>query len=62
MYFDQWKVVVEIDGAHHMNVGQMWDDARRQNDLELAGYVVLRYPRSLYASTQTWCSPRFARR
>ncbi len=44
LYFDDWKVVVEIDGAHHMNVGQMWDDARRQNDLELAGYVVLRYP------------------
>jgi Protein of unknown function (DUF559) len=44
IYFDSWKIVVEIDGAHHMNVGQMWDDARRQNDLELAGYVVLRYP------------------
>ena len=43
-YFDEWKLVVEIDGAHHMNVGQMWDDNRRQNDLELAGYVVLRYP------------------
>ncbi len=43
-YFDEWKLVVEIDGAHHMNVGQMWDDTRRQNDLELAGYVVLRYP------------------
>ena len=44
VYFDEWKVAVEIDGAHHMNVGQMWDDTRRQNDLELAGYVVLRYP------------------
>jgi Protein of unknown function (DUF559) len=43
-YFDDWRLVVEIDGAHHMNVGQMWDDSRRQNDLELAGYVVLRYP------------------
>ncbi len=43
-YFDDWKLVVEIDGAHHINVGQMWDDSRRQNDLELAGYVVLRYP------------------
>ena len=44
IYFDDWKLVVEIDGAHHINVGQMWDDSRRQNDLELAGYVVLRYP------------------
>jgi Protein of unknown function (DUF559) len=42
--FDEWKLVVEVDGAHHMNVGQMWDDSRRQNDLELAGYTVLRYP------------------
>ncbi len=42
--FDDWKLVVEIDGAHHANVGQMWDDDVRQNDLQLAGYVVLRYP------------------
>jgi len=42
--FDDWKLVVEIDGAHHADVGQMWEDAARQNDLLLAGYVVLRYP------------------
>jgi very-short-patch-repair endonuclease len=42
--FDDWKLVVEIDGAHHADVGQMWDDSARQNDLLLAGYVVLRYP------------------
>jgi len=44
IYFDDWNLVVEIDGAHHMNVGQMWDDHSRQNELELSGYVVLRYP------------------
>lgn len=43
-FFDEWRIVVEIDGAHHMAVEQMWDDAGRQNDLELAGYLVLRYP------------------
>ena len=42
--FDDWKLVVEIDGAQHADVGQMWDDNVRQNDLLLAGYVVLRYP------------------
>lgn len=42
--FEPWKVAIEIDGAHHLNVHQMWDDAIRQNSLELAGYVVLRYP------------------
>lgn len=42
--FEEWKVAIEIDGAHHLNVRQMWDDAIRQNALELAGFVVLRYP------------------
>ncbi len=42
--FDDWKLVVEIDGAQHADVGQMWDDNVRQNALLLAGYVVLRYP------------------
>jgi very-short-patch-repair endonuclease len=42
--FDPWRVVVEIDGSHHSDVAQMWDDSARQNDLILAGYVVLRYP------------------
>jgi very-short-patch-repair endonuclease len=42
--FEPWRVVVEIDGAHHLNVAQMWDDAGRANELELDGYVVLRYP------------------
>jgi very-short-patch-repair endonuclease len=42
--FDDYRVAVEIDGAHHVDVGQMWDDHVRQNDLSLAGYVILRYP------------------
>ena len=42
--FEEWMVAIEVDGAQHRWVGQMWDDASRQNDLELAGYTVLRYP------------------
>jgi very-short-patch-repair endonuclease len=42
--FEEWKVAVEVDGAHHLLVAQMWDDAEKANSLELAGYVVLRYP------------------
>jgi very-short-patch-repair endonuclease len=42
--FDPWRLVVEIDGAQHADIGQMWDDSVRQNDLVLAGYTVLRYP------------------
>ena len=42
--FDDWMVAAEIDGGQHGNVGQMWDDYDRQNDLEIAGYRVLRFP------------------
>jgi hypothetical protein len=42
--FEPWKVAVEIDGVHHLDVVQAWADAQRANDLELAGYVVLRFP------------------
>jgi very-short-patch-repair endonuclease len=42
--FDPWRLVVEVDGAQHADVSQMWDDSARQNDLVLAGYAILRYP------------------
>jgi very-short-patch-repair endonuclease len=44
VFFEAWKVAVEVDGVHHLDVAQAWDDAQRSNDLELAGYVVLRFP------------------
>jgi very-short-patch-repair endonuclease len=42
--FEPAKVAVEIDGAHHLDVAQMWDDAVKANALQLDGYTVLRYP------------------
>jgi very-short-patch-repair endonuclease len=42
--FEPYKLAIEIDGAHHLDVTRMWDDAVRANALELDGYVVLRYP------------------
>jgi very-short-patch-repair endonuclease len=45
--FDEYKVAVEIDGVHHLDVDQMWDDAERQNALSLDGYTVLRFPASM---------------
>lgn len=42
--FEEWMVAIEVDGAQHWLVRQTWDDLSRQNDLELAGYTVLRYP------------------
>jgi very-short-patch-repair endonuclease len=43
-FFEEWRVVVEVDGVHHLDVGQAWDDSVRANALELDGFVVLRYP------------------
>jgi hypothetical protein len=37
-------VVVEIDGAQHMEPLQYWDDMNRSNDLQLKGYELLRFP------------------
>jgi very-short-patch-repair endonuclease len=42
--FDQWHVVVEIDGAQHITPLEQWDDMERDNDLEINGYRVLRFP------------------
>ncbi|HKD98778.1 MAG TPA: DUF559 domain-containing protein, partial [Micromonosporaceae bacterium] len=43
-YFEPWKVHVEIDGGHHMEVGQWWQDMRRQNQMWVSGDRVLRFP------------------
>jgi len=40
-------VVVEIDGALHLNVRRWWDDQHRQNELSLANALVLRFPSTI---------------
>jgi hypothetical protein len=42
--WDQWRVVVEIDGIHHGWANQVVSDALRQNDITLGGCAVLRIP------------------
>jgi len=42
--WDDWKVMVEIDGAQHMDALQYWDDMDRGNGLQVGGYRVLRFP------------------
>ena len=44
VYWEQWKLVVEIDGIQHAWVQQIVGDAIRQNDLVLTGCTVLRLP------------------
>jgi hypothetical protein len=36
-------VIVEIDGIHHMDAIQWWDDMDRENAMKLNGYLVLRF-------------------
>jgi len=42
--FQEWRVQVEVDGGHHLEVRQAWADMRRQNALWIAGERVLRFP------------------
>jgi very-short-patch-repair endonuclease len=44
VYWEQWKLVVEIDGIQHSWAQQVVGDAIRQNSLALRGDTVLRLP------------------
>ncbi len=44
IYWDRWKLVVEVDGIHHVLGPHVVGDAIRQNDLALQGLTVLRLP------------------
>ncbi|WP_431729078.1 hypothetical protein [Verrucosispora sp. TAA-831] len=43
-YWREWRIHVEIDGAHHMDVRQWAADMQRQNDVWTAGDRILRFP------------------
>ncbi len=42
--WDHARLVVEIDGAAHIDVFTYWDDMDRSNDLILGHHQVLRFP------------------
>ncbi|GAA4674373.1 hypothetical protein Prum_031140 [Phytohabitans rumicis] len=42
-YWKQWRLHVEVDGAHHMDVRHWAADMRRQNDVWIAGDRILRF-------------------
>jgi very-short-patch-repair endonuclease len=44
IFWEQWGVVVEVDGIQHSWASQVVGDAIRQNDLTLQGARVLRLP------------------
>jgi len=43
-YWRRWRLHVEVDGAHHMDVRHWAADMRRQNDVWIAGDRILRFP------------------
>lgn len=42
--WEEQKVIVEIDGAQHIEPLEQWDDMQRDNDFSAEGYRVLRFP------------------
>jgi len=43
-YWDDARLVVEIDGLWHMDAITWWADMRRDNELTVTGHRVLRFP------------------
>lgn len=43
-YWERARVIVEIDGLWHMDAAAWWADMRRDNELTISGYRVLRFP------------------
>ncbi len=42
--YEDYGVLVEIDGIQHLDARQAWADMKRQNDLWVSGLRVLRFP------------------
>jgi very-short-patch-repair endonuclease len=44
VYFDRWRLQVEIDGGQHMQVSSWYADMRQHNEIIIAGERLLRFP------------------
>ncbi|BCB88271.1 PDDEXK family nuclease [Phytohabitans suffuscus] len=44
VYFEPWRVHVEIDGAQHLEVASWYADMRHHNEIAIAGEILLRFP------------------
>jgi len=44
LYFEEWGIHIEIDGAHHLDPQQAWLDSDRQNQIWIPGDRILRFP------------------
>ncbi|GGM27433.1 endonuclease domain-containing protein [Micromonospora yangpuensis] len=43
-YWSRWRLHVEVDGSHHMDVRHWAEDMQRQNDIWATGDRILRFP------------------
>ena len=61
--WDEYKIVVEIDGAQHTEDPlQRWDDMERDLDLTLDGYQTLRFPAWLVRDNPATSRGTYSRR
>jgi hypothetical protein len=44
VFFDEWRVHVEIDGSQHMDVRAWYADMRQGNEIAISGVRLLRFP------------------
>ncbi|MDQ7904558.1 hypothetical protein RB614_08475 [Phytohabitans sp. ZYX-F-186] len=44
VYFDRWRLHVEIDGAQHLEVPSWYADMQHHNEIAIAGETLLRFP------------------
>lgn len=58
---DGRRVVVEIDGALHLIARRWWDDQLRQNELVIAGDIVLRFPSVIVRADEDRVAAQLAR-
>jgi very-short-patch-repair endonuclease len=42
--WEEARVIVEVDGIHHLDATEYWADMDRDIDFTLGGYRVLRFP------------------
>ncbi|MEV0391623.1 hypothetical protein [Polymorphospora rubra] len=61
-YWRDWRLHVEVDGAHHMDVREWAADMRRQNEVWIGGDRVLRFPPGSSGSARPRSPGRYGQR
>ncbi len=54
VWYETWRVWVEIDGGYHREARQWWDDLARQNAGVLQDRLILRFPVHVLRTNRGW--------